>query len=427
MYWKAQVNFRNVRRVMIATIRKKFKRIRNWVHSIDRAEVLTTPPPRPHHHYAHTTTTPTPPPRSHHHRAHTTTAPTPPPRPHHHHAHTTTTPTPPPRPHHHRAHTTTAPTPPPRPHHHHAHTTTLTPPPRPHHHRAHTTTPPPPRPHHHRAHTTTTPTPPPRPHHHRAHTTTAPTPPPRPHHHRAHTTLHTTFTSVQRGQISETNSVNGDITYCPHTRMHKGRVVVNVLSCYDNNRSAVTVTFKQAVKLFAVVTYTQRDIYDWLSRVSGHTFLELNQNCSVETMRASVVLLFAFLALAFVAAYAAVDEEADDPSLSVNEDSDEASIDVARVKRAYKKAPPKLNAGAKDLKPKGRSYGWRGCHARYWGHVVCYWTGFGIKCYASPKRYGGCQVWIWKKNGWNLCCAEGPKGARCYCYRNSKNVKCYAP
>ena len=30
-------------------------------------------------------------------------------------------------------------------------------------------------------------------------------------------------------------------------------------------------------------------------------------SCFVETMRASVVLLFAFLALAFVAAYAAVD------------------------------------------------------------------------------------------------------------------------
>ncbi|KAK2154957.1 hypothetical protein NP493_2123g00002 [Ridgeia piscesae] len=42
-------------------------------------------------------------------------------------------------------------------------------------------------------------------------------------------------------------------------------------------------------------------------------------------MRASVVLLFAFLALAFVAAYAADEEEAGEPSVSVNEDNEESS------------------------------------------------------------------------------------------------------
>ncbi|KAK2154028.1 hypothetical protein NP493_2230g00005 [Ridgeia piscesae] len=47
-------------------------------------------------------------------------------------------------------------------------------------------------------------------------------------------------------------------------------------------------------------------------------------------MRASVLLLVAFLALAFVVTYAADEEEVDEVSVSENEDKEDLTVDGAR-------------------------------------------------------------------------------------------------
>ncbi|KAI0229092.1 hypothetical protein LSAT2_020480 [Lamellibrachia satsuma] len=93
-------------------------------------------------------------------------------------------------------------------------------------------------------------------------------------------------------------------------------------------------------------------------------------------MRASVVLLFAFLALAFVAAYAAVEQkETDDPSLAVNEDSDEAS--------AAAPVSPPLPSGAKGTK-QSRGYN-NGCYCYYWLPGFYIYTRYG--CISHGHRH----------------------------------------
>ncbi|KAI0238516.1 hypothetical protein LSAT2_010760 [Lamellibrachia satsuma] len=146
------------------------------------------------------------------------------------------------------------------------------------------------------------------------------------------------------------------------------------------------------------------------------TFVWLNQSCLEETMRASVFLLFAFLALVFVAAYAAVEEEADDPSLTLNEDSDEASDDGARVKRAAA-VPPRQPGGNK----RGQTFN-NGCWCFNWfgGSSTNTWAG----CRSNGNR--GCSVYVWRINHWRWCRA-GDRSSRCYCNGNTKRVRCYAP
>ncbi|KAI0214259.1 hypothetical protein LSAT2_000653 [Lamellibrachia satsuma] len=143
-------------------------------------------------------------------------------------------------------------------------------------------------------------------------------------------------------------------------------------------------------------------------------------------MRASVVLLFVFLALTFVAAHPAVEEEADDPSLSMNSDSDEASFDGVRVKRAYGK--PKPLPGYKKLSPKGRGTTAQQCHCLSRGNSQCQWIWYGCRCRSTSKQLGGCQTYIRANGGWNECTAQGPQNSRCEChYKPKKYVKCRAP
>ncbi|KAI0237458.1 hypothetical protein LSAT2_012011 [Lamellibrachia satsuma] len=123
--------------------------------------------------------------------------------------------------------------------------------------------------------------------------------------------------------------------------------------------------------------------------IMSWTFLSLNRSRFEETMRASVVLLFAFLALTFVATHAAVEEEADDPSLSVNEDSDEVSVNGVRVKR--------------------EESSWADCRSVTWGSNQCYKHPLGYVC-DSLGGYGGCEVYVWKNGLWNKCHAQGTKG-----------------
>ncbi|KAI0216193.1 hypothetical protein LSAT2_031768 [Lamellibrachia satsuma] len=78
-------------------------------------------------------------------------------------------------------------------------------------------------------------------------------------------------------------------------------------------------------------------------------------------MRASVFLLFAFLALAFVAAYAAVEKEADDPSVAVNEDSDEASGATVMATESVSDATPR-NGCIRQVARVFRASSVRGCH-----------------------------------------------------------------
>ncbi|KAI0239385.1 hypothetical protein LSAT2_009898 [Lamellibrachia satsuma] len=184
------------------------------------------------------------------------------------------------------------------------------------------------------------------------------------------------------------------------------------------------------------ITYTQHDIQaSFLYKDDVSVIFNTERSCCEETMRASVVLTFAVLALVFLAAYAADQEESDHLSLSVNEDNEEASVDGARVKRASKNEPPKKHAGAKASKKKGRMRAFTGsyCYAYYWGNTHCDWYTWGVRCHqhgpVSNRWYGGCQVYIWNTdyNGWNECYAEGPKGAYCYCNENSMRVSCRAP
>ncbi|KAI0217827.1 hypothetical protein LSAT2_030429 [Lamellibrachia satsuma] len=167
------------------------------------------------------------------------------------------------------------------------------------------------------------------------------------------------------------------------------------------------------------------------STPKGHnTSLERRPSCGwisvEETMRASVALGAAFLTLAFVAAYAVVEKEADAPNLPVNEDRDEASGVGARVKRAT--AWPQPPSGAKEILL-SRAYPWGGCGAYYWGYEKCHRTWYGVYCRVHPKRYGGCIVYVYQKGHWRWCRAEGDRGARCKCYHDSTNnrVKCYSP
>ncbi|KAI0217828.1 hypothetical protein LSAT2_030430 [Lamellibrachia satsuma] len=144
------------------------------------------------------------------------------------------------------------------------------------------------------------------------------------------------------------------------------------------------------------------------------------QRCFEGTMRHSVVLFFVFLTLTFVAAYATVEEEAN------NEDSDEAFAVGARVKRAN--AVPQPPSGAKEI-VLSRAYPWGGCGAYYWGYEKCRRTWYGVYCDVNPKRYGGCIVYVYQKGHWRWCRAEGDRGARCKCYHDSTNnrVNCYSP
>ncbi|KAI0242516.1 hypothetical protein LSAT2_013106 [Lamellibrachia satsuma] len=176
-------------------------------------------------------------------------------------------------------------------------------------------------------------------------------------------------------------------------------------------------------------------------------------------MRHSIVLLFIFSTLAFVAVYAAFQEEADVPSLSVNEDSDERSGQGARVKRAQN-GPPKPPPGAKSpkgkmkgpgtappggkpLKPAGglpgrpsvysgrpwrypshRPYGGY-CSCYSWDYGPCYWTWYG--CYCKGNR--GCLVYVRDYGGrWRSCKVEGDSSSVCQCWHYwDRKVQCCSP
>ncbi|KAI0214257.1 hypothetical protein LSAT2_000651 [Lamellibrachia satsuma] len=194
--------------------------------------------------------------------------------------------------------------------------------------------------------------------------------------------------------------------------------------CTPLNRPCRTQLYatQQTVSHIVIQLYaTQQTVSDTVQIIVISTsFLSLNRICLEETMRASVVLLFAFLALAFVSAQAAAQEEADDPSLSANEDSDDVSSDGARVKRA---APPKAPCGVK-IQEKWRS---GGCYAACWGSCDCHKKSYGLFCHRHGSGYGGCQIYIWKNGGWNECASQGPRGGRGWCYKNIKKVTCKSP
>ncbi|KAI0230326.1 hypothetical protein LSAT2_019305 [Lamellibrachia satsuma] len=117
-----------------------------------------------------------------------------------------------------------------------------------------------------------------------------------------------------------------------------------------------------------------------------------------------------------------VDEEADDPSLSVNEDSDETSADGARVKRAT--GVPSPPAGAKA--PKGLArHAYGGCRCYSWGYVHCHWTSWGCFCY-GPLKYGGCLVYVRYGSHYHWAYSQGNRGAYCYCRSSSKYVRSYS-
>ncbi|KAI0212526.1 hypothetical protein LSAT2_002569 [Lamellibrachia satsuma] len=143
--------------------------------------------------------------------------------------------------------------------------------------------------------------------------------------------------------------------------------------------------------------------------------LHVNPSCFQETMRTIVALLFAFLAVAFVAAYAAVEEEASDGdlSLSVNKDRDESSVDGGRVKRGT--SMPKTHAGGKG------GWSWGGCYCYYWYYGYCKFTKWGCFCFGNK----GCAVYIWHNGRWKYSSTWHPGGNKCYCNHNTKRLRSY--
>ncbi|KAI0223350.1 hypothetical protein LSAT2_025437, partial [Lamellibrachia satsuma] len=108
-------------------------------------------------------------------------------------------------------------------------------------------------------------------------------------------------------------------------------------------------------------------------------------------------------------------KEADDPSLAVNEDSDEASIDGTRVKRGI----PKGAKGTK--KPKARGY-YMGCWCFFW--YSGFFQPWGTGCRSQGNS--GCSAYVWHNNHWRWC-RSGNGNSRCYCNAFTKRVRCHAP
>ncbi|KAK2153702.1 hypothetical protein NP493_2272g00001 [Ridgeia piscesae] len=136
-------------------------------------------------------------------------------------------------------------------------------------------------------------------------------------------------------------------------------------------------------------------------------------------MRATIVLLFAFLALAFVAAYAADEEEEDESRVAVGDDSEDVSVDGVRVERAAHKRlgkPPKpkhrrAKGGGKRQGYRGGGQ-WQSCACYYWSGGNINWFNWGCKVYGNI----GTEGWVWRNPSWRWAGAEGIQGAYCECH-----------
>ncbi|KAI0219654.1 hypothetical protein LSAT2_028859 [Lamellibrachia satsuma] len=161
-----------------------------------------------------------------------------------------------------------------------------------------------------------------------------------------------------------------------------------------------------------MITYKQHHSHAWFLHKEGNSG-------GLNTAR---VRLVTRTNQAFVSAYAA--ETVNDPSLSLNEDSDVASVYASFssyailthitlfLKARRKSDPPEPPRGAKELEvtPWHHTHD---CKCFWWGGGQCQWTKDGCKCDAGA----GCLVYIWHKKRWHWhwCQVESDKGTRHAC------------